>query len=602
MSDFLTVLESVVSAEKGSVVGLEFCRFLKRLDPKVEEDCLVAAYLLCCAVEGSHSCLFLKGDFSKTVLLEHGLEGFSLPEPEKLSSSKFIGDAQNNSPLILDEDRLYLSRYFQYECEIAEFIKKRAKSFNPPPEQAYQFLHELHKDDPARPNWQKLAALSACSRHFLVISGGPGTGKTRTVAVIMLVLNKCLGIDFSQMALAAPTGKAAARLSNSVSETIKKLCPDASFNPNEHAKAKTIHRLLGMASDWKAKFRFNRDNPLPYKVVIVDETSMIDLPLMAHFMRALSPDTRLILLGDKDQLASVEAGSIMADICNAAGTGPYSKDFVEMANQAKENVGEPSKDPHFLRDCVITLTHNYRFGHDSGIHKLANAVNKGNIKEALELFERTDLKDISFLDAEKEENSLETVIVNFTKGFIDKIKDVNEPQNALKILEKFKILCAIKDGIAGTGNINRFISWHFFNSQPGTLHQGLPVIINENNYRLGLFNGDTGVIWQDRFSQKGSFMAWFETEGEMMCFSPARMPKFDPAWAITVHKSQGSEFQKVLLILPNPQCSVLGRELLYTAITRAREKIIIWGTKSALETAMKKSVRMTGLSEKFDKA
>jgi exodeoxyribonuclease V alpha subunit len=329
----------------------------------------------------------------------------------------------------------------------------------------------------------------------------------------------------------------------------------------------TIHRLLGLHPG-AVRPRYHRDNPLVLDLLVVDEASMVDLPTMARLLEALPPRCRLVLLGDKDQLASVEAGSVFADITRAGG------------------------------DSVVLLRRSYRFNDEAGIGALARAINLGQAAETQALLQG-GAADLQWqrCSATQRLPALQQVAVQLAALF-----DSGTPQAALAWLERFRLLCAVRKGPFGVEQVNRDLEQLLRQAglvtTAGELYRGRPLMITHNAPALGLFNGDVGILWPD---SAGSLKAWFPTAGaELKSVSPARLPTHETAWAMTVHKSQGSEFDRVLLLLPPEPNPVLTRELLYTGVTRAREAVELWAEPGIVAHCVGSRVqRASGLAEKL---
>ncbi len=588
-------------SEDVSQFGVEFSRFLSRLDPDAPDTVLAAGYLAACAIEDAHTCLELEDRSLACYMAEKGLSDMVHISPERLSielspdSSRLIGTPGQKRPLIVHNHRLYINRYWAFEERLASRIRQMASCRFELPERLFSLSDRLFPPGANAPDWQKLAALNGCRSCFSVISGGPGTGKTRTVAALMALLAEAWMEEAPpQIALCAPTGKAVARLNESISSAMDQLdMPPAVMDLLPRA-ASTVHRLLGRGRV-AATYRYHADNPLQHDVIIVDEASMLDLTMMVRLVDAMRPDARLVLIGDKDQLASVEAGSVLSDICWAAGRGGYSSGFVEMARQAGQDIYsfQEGGEHGLLSDCMVVLRHNYRFGHDSGIYQLAQAVNQGNGQGAEKVLDDAGKEDAVFINAAM--FPLDRFLIKELAPLVDAINGCASPEEALRLLETVKVLCAVNDGSSGTRAVNEFVCRRFFGSSASRPFRGLPIIIRQNDYSLGLYNGDSGIVWQD---EAGNLKAYFMVDGEAEPFSISRLPRFEPAWAITVHVSQGSEFDRVLFLLPQPGSVMAGRELFYTAITRARNSIAIYGSKLALTNCVQRpTLRMSGLKE-----
>ena len=528
-----------------SALDRQFGTFLERLAGGSSEIRLAAMCASRARAEGN-ICVSL-GEIAE---MEGATSAASLRK--KLQASDVVGAPGDFVPLILDgHDRLYLRRYWEYEQQLAQAIASRT-SASPSKGKKGTDLQEV-------------AAKKAVSCDFTVITGGPGAGKTWTVMrILKLLLDQPEG-DKLRIALAAPTGKAAARLTESVRAV------------RETFAATTIHRLLGYLPG-SPYFRHDAENPLSFDVVIVDEASMVDLALMAKLVAAVPPQARLILLGDRDQLASVEAGSVLADICAAA-------------EAAAPN--EP------LHGSVVALTRNYRFAETGGIYRVSNAINSGDAEAAIAaLREGGEVEWQPLPNATKLGGALRERIVD---GFRPSL-ETDDPLEALAHLQKFRILCAVRQGPFGVENLNAIAEEVL--ADAGLLaprrgcYRGQPIMVTQNDYNLALFNGDSGVILPDP-EANGELRAFFlSADGKLRRFLPSRLPVHETAFAITVHKSQGSEFARVLLILPENDTPILTRELLYTGLTRARNAVELWASEAVLRAAIARRVtRSSGLRD-----
>ncbi len=473
---------------------------------------------------------------------------------KKLRGSGTVGAPGEFAPLILDEnDRLYLRRYWEYEQDLARAILSRTGS---------RFSSKKGETD-----LQEIAAAKAVSSGFTVVTGGPGTGKTWTVMKILNLLRTQPGGQELQIKLAAPTGKAAARLTESIRAVDEKLA------------ATTIHRLLGYLPG-SPYFQHDARRPLNADVVIVDEASMVDLALMAKLVAAVPLRARLILLGDRDQLASVEAGNVLADICAAA-------------ENARPN--EP------LHGAVVALRHNYRFAETGGIYRVSTAINSGDAEAAIAAL-RPDAKGEVKWEPLPEATRLADALRDQVVAGFRPVLEAGTAKEALASLQRFRILCAVRHGAWGIENLNT-VSEEIL-AEAGLLtprrgwYRGQPIMVTQNDYNLALFNGDSGIILPDA-DEGGELRAFFlSAEGRIRRFLPSRLPVHETAFAMTVHKSQGSEFGKVLLILPENDAPILTRELLYTGLTRAREGVEIWAAEAVLRASIaRRVVRASGLQD-----
>ena len=620
--------------EHGIKISWYFADFIQRLSGIQCPLLFLAAYMVSYFTEEGHVCVDLSEASERPLselLNNDACKGVS-PNisfwAEKLKETSVVGEPCEFCPLILDKKgRLYLYRYFEYERILVDIIKKRANK-------VYESIDESlltaglsrlfqNSDDHSmdsifstnqknlekitnltEPDWQKIAAITAIYRNLCVISGCPGTGKTSTVIKILALLIEQAKDNCLHIALAAPTGKAAARLKESIrsskdnlriSDDVRKFIPD---------EVTTIHRLLGTIIG-SSRFRYNSENKLPIDIIIVDESSMIDLPLMVKLFLAIPDEARIILLGDKDQLASVEAGAVLADICGNMEGQTFSPTFV---NTIKKIAGDISLDEnnlksHKLCDSIIQLEKSYRFASSSGIYLLSRSVNEGDGKKALSLSGNNIYSDISWkkLPSPKSlEKALGELVI---EGNFDYLQ-TNNPKEALIKFNRFAILCALRQGPYGVKKVCALIekalkSIGFIKSH-GQWYRGQPILITKNDYQLGLFNGDIGIIMEDKLT-KGSLMAYFpKVDGTYRKIIPARLPEYELAYALTVHKSQGSEFDKVVLIIPDRDTKILTRELIYTGITRAKEKVEIWGNEDIFISATsRRIVRQSGLMERL---
>lgn len=493
-----------------------------------------------------------------------------------LRKSPVVGRPGENRPLIAsDSGRLYLQRYWAYEHLLAQKLKERAAASDGRlPDKIERELDRLFPDA----DEQKEAGRNAFRRHFSLISGGPGTGKTTTVLKILMLLLEAN--PEMTVSLAAPTGKAAARLQESVRDGLAQLpCPENVREKIGGLEASTIHRLLGPVPG-SVFFRHNESNPLAADIVVLDEASMVDLPLMAKLIAALSPACRLLLLGDKDQLASVEAGSVLSGMVEAAVAAP------------------PGGSAPPLAGVATVLTKNYRFGNDSAIFRVCNAVRDGNPGAAFEVLREED-DDVTWQELPAPGGLKEQLRPRVVAGFRAFLQEKN-PAAALDAFGRFQVLTVLRQGPFGKENLN-FLIEDILREEglilPGRRHYpGRPLMVTENDYSVRLFNGDIGVLLED---EEGKLMSFFRSEdGTIRKISPLRLPFAEPAFAMTVHKSQGSEFDEVLLLLPARDTRILTRELIYTAISRARRKVEIWTTEEIFSAAVSRKVtRASGLAE-----
>lgn len=590
-----------MSMLESSPLSRQFVACLQQFDPGMDEWVAHAARLTIQAVIEGHVCLDLRRYAGR-----RSDEGFSWPElsvwAESLECSGVVGQPGDFKPLILQGFRLYLARYWQYEKNLAESLLARAAQVCDETDAAQlgADLDILFAHNAEQPDWQKIAAATAARRRLCVISGGPGTGKTSTVVRILAAL-QAQAAGQLRIALAAPTGKAAARMQESVRAQKGHLPLPQSVREAIPEIASTLHRLLGSRPD-SVYFRHHRDHPLPVDVVVVDEASMIDLALMAKLVDALPPRARLILLGDRDQLAAVEAGAVFADICagqrNGASSAGYSRS-TEGIESGSGSIAQPSP----LADSIVLLRRSHRFGGDSGIGELARLTNQGEAGAAIDLLQSRRFTDILWRCARVEPitDELLEIVDEGYRAYFRALDACVAEREILAAFNRFRVLTAHAEGAASAGMVNRLFDQRLRErlkvSARARWYLGRPVMITRNDYGLKLFNGDVGVCLR----KDGELRVCFEeTDGRIRSLAPGRLPEHETVYAMTVHKSQGSEFEEVVFLLPDAESPVLNRPLIYTALTRAKKRVEIWGSQDSLVTAIRKAPERTaGLVERL---
>ena len=580
-----------------------------------------------------------------------------------LVSSAVISLGGSNTPLILDSNRLYLYRYWQHECLVAQHLLKGGKQSddlqdtrkildrlfkrnysilfeNRPgtrdPEALQEYLikwldiefpdsidwqtstqilmsasqpDDLTALDQLIPqiqclNWQKTAAAMAATQPLVVISGGPGTGKTTTVTrlLAMLVEKGLKSGKIPDIRLVAPTGKASARLTESIggalpalncSEDVRRLIP---------SQAGTIHRLLGVIPN-SPEFRHTASNPLHLDILVVDEASMVDLPLMRHLLDALPDHAQIILLGDRDQLASVDAGSVLGDICSAAedGYSPGQADTLEQLTGFNLKSWSASQSQS-INDRFCQLQKSYRFDARSGIGTLAKAVNRGDTQQITRVFQQ-NFDDIALhpLDDSNYQQLMFLCMKGYTP-YLQAINDGKDEKTVLNAFNRFRLLCALREGRLGVEGLNEGIRQALArkNLMPseGLWYPGRPVLITRNAHDLGLYNGDIGIALPD---PSGRLKVVFELpDGSLKHLLPSRLPEHQTVFAMTIHKSQGSEFPHTVMALPEQMTPVLTRELVYTGITRAKSRLDLFTPPQILIQSIKqKTQRSSGLKDRL---
>ena len=561
-----------------------------------------------------HVCVDLgsvRGTASSETDTEMDLETLPWPDPaawvRALADSPVVGE---DRPLHLSGAQLYLNRLWADQCLVASDLLARAGRAVEDVDRATLAagLARLFRGDADPDHLQPIAAAAAVRSSVSVIAGGPGTGKTTTVARVLALLDEqALAADRPppRCVLAAPTGKAGARLEEAVRNEAKDLAiEDATRQRLLELRGTTIHRLLGFNPANRTRFRHNRDNQLPHNVIVVDETSMVALSLMARLIEAIRPDARIVLVGDPEQLASVEAGVVLGDI-----VGPASRALrvgEAMRAHIREDTGyEVPTSSHVcdsaIGDGIVVLRYVHR--HGGAIADLARAVQRGDADAAMEVLRR-ERTNVRWIDLEPDDvamiegrGAIEADAVKSGRAVVE-AASAGRADDALTALNGFRVICAHRRGSEGVEGWTREIeSWLLrevegFSTGPGW-YVGQPLIVTENDYSLGLYNGDLGVVVND---QDDRMVAAFERGGEVVTVSPTRLAAVDTVYALTVHKSQGSQFHTVAFIVPALGSRLLTRELLYTAVTRAQERLILVGAEESIRAAIERPItRASGL-------
>ncbi|MGY1445572.1 exodeoxyribonuclease V subunit alpha [Pseudomonas chlororaphis] len=662
--DLLLLLDRWV--ERGWLRALDkaFVGFLHELEPQGDPLVLMAAALTSHQLGHGHVCLDLfetlkEPDFALSLPPEGDLQSTAAVLPSQvlatldgahwckaLAASRLVALAADQSeqarqrPLVLSGKRLYLRRYWAYERRIDNALRQRLAVQEETPADLAERLGGLFGAAKAAGpvDWQKLACALATRGAFSIITGGPGTGKTTTV-VRLLALLQAPAVEAGKplrIRLAAPTGKAAARLTESISLQVRSLSVDDSVREKIPSDVTTVHRLLGNRPGTR-HFRHHAGNRLPLDVLVVDEASMIDLEMMANLLDALPVHARLVLLGDKDQLASVEAGAVLGDLCRDAEAGWYSPqtrswlEAVSGEQLADSGLQEDSAGAHPLAQQVVMLRHSRRFGEGSGIGQLARWVNQQQAEEARRLLAARSHADLYGLSLKGEQDrALERLLLEGHgdgpqgyRHYLSLLRGQRPPadtaledprwtawaRDVLLAFDQFQLLCAVRKGPWGVEGLNQRITAALFKARliesDQQWYEGRPVLMTRNDYGLGLMNGDIGIalkLPEHEGTQDGRLVLRVafprnDGQGGVRFVLPSRLNDVETVYAMTVHKSQGSEFAHTALILPEALNPVLTKELIYTGITRAKDWFsLIEPRAGVFEEAVRRKVkRLSGL-------
>ncbi|AZL75787.1 exodeoxyribonuclease V subunit alpha [Pseudomonas oryziphila] len=658
--DLLALLDRWV--ERGWLRALDraFVGFLEELAPGSDPLVLLAAALASHQLGHGHVCLDLaqtlaEPDFALSLPPEGDALAGPLLLPSQLLASLDLNTwlqridqspllaaggsrAQHTRPLVLSGERLYLRRYWAYERRIDGALHERLARQQPLQADLAARLAQLFEGGAptGEVDWQKLACALATRAGFSVITGGPGTGKTTTV-VRLLALLQAPAVEQGRplrIRLAAPTGKAAARLTESIGQQVERLQVDSAVRAQIPTDVSTVHRLLG-SRPGSRHFRHNAANLLPLDVLVIDEASMIDLEMMANLLDALPPNARLVLLGDKDQLASVEAGAVLGDLCRDAEDGcywPQTQAWLEqIGGQSLANSGlKPGESPRNpLAQQIVMLRHSRRFGEGSGIGQLARLVNRQQAPEARALLaSKPDDVFCLTLGGEHDKRFDRLLLEGLNRGaegpqgyrsYLRNIGRLRPPPGTpaedprweqwagevLSRFEDFQLLCAVRKGAWGVEGLNQRVERVLHNAglidSQQLWYEGRPVLVTRNDYGLGLMNGDIGIALRlpDDQGQAPLRVAFPRNDGSggVRFVLPSRLSEVETVFAMTVHKSQGSEFSHTALVLPDALNPVLTKELVYTGITRAKHCFSLIEPRSGVfeEAVLRRVRRVSGL-------
>lgn len=664
----LQLLNSWLDAGWIRALDLALVKLLLNLDPQAEPLVLLAIALTSHQLGHGHICLDIHSllrDPDLALLLPP--EGQS-PE-QQLLPSQLLADVQAQhwikallrstllydqeqrmpAPLVLLEERLYLYRYWQYEQKIAQHLVERARATLPLANHFAEHLNALFTEPlmlagQRYTDWQKVACALAAQGQLTLITGGPGTGKTTTVVRLLALLQQS-ALQHGQalrILLAAPTGKAAARLTESIGAQVALLPVAAEVSNSIPTEVNTLHRLLGSLPETR-HFRHNSTNPLLVDVLVIDEASMIDLEMMHNVLQALPSHARLILLGDKDQLASVEAGSVLGDLCADAELGYYTQQTrQQLEHLCHEKLDaqpwcEAAPGQHLLAQRTVMLRHSRRFGSASGIGQLARAVNQSLQQQAWQLL-RSGADDLGYLLSQANDSEamrqlllgqVESETHHAGYAYYLNVLQAQRPSSGepitaacwqqwasavLGAFDQFRLLCALRKGDFGVAGLNQRTAQVLYKqgliSSTEGWYEGRPVLVTQNDYSLGLMNGDIGIALllpntaanaDTEQPEQVLRVAFARNDGQagVRFVLPSRLTAVETVFAMTVHKSQGSEFVHTALILPERLNPVLTKELLYTGITRARKRFTLVESQAGVFAAsvLRKVERVSGLNQ-----
>lgn len=606
------------------LVDVHFASMLASTEGPHDDLALLGAALASRAPAFGHLCLDLER-LDPSIRLERSPDDSApsvrLPSAadfkEALNAHPAVSSGQaGNRPLVLDGHRLYLTRYWECQRSLAQDILRRATGRLAGPFPSIKRTLPMHFPEcygpgtsggtdqldllqplEFKPTQQLVAALTALNHTLTVVCGGPGTGKTTTVVrMLSMILEAWTGEAPAEILCLAPTGKAASRLAESVAAACD---ADTFFAPGVRqqmpTEASTIHRALGLRHG--SQPNADRTAPLTADVVVVDEASMVDLVTMSQVFAAIKPSARLILLGDPHQLMSVEAGTVLAELI-------ASKDArsEEQSRTLGDLCGVPAScfpvagTAGALGDCVVELKASHRFKSESGIGTLSAHIHHGRSQEAADLLLQGAYTDVTFVDASNHAQAHRAIQDVSSRGYAGLLA-CSTPEEALAAAHRFRILTPHRRGKLGVTRLNELMEETL--GLQGEIAE--PILITENDPLMKLYNGDTGVRSTSGDETIVSFRAG--TEGGLRSLHPARLPRHEPVFAMTVHKSQGSEFEEVLLVLPERPSPILTRELLYTAVTRARTQLTIVGSLTVFQAAIAERIeRASGLAAALAKA
>ncbi len=588
----LTEIKKNISDNNLDYSHYTLAQFISNSNNDATEFCLWLCVLVSVEINRGNVCL----DILSIPKLNKELSKLNYPAAKelkkKIEASPIVGKEGDQKPLILNSNMLYLNRYFYNEKKISERLLAMKES-----RELEIDTHTIDSlfDTSKIINYQKLAAIISCKHKLSIISGGPGTGKTWTVSKILALLIQHQKNKLT-IKLAAPTGKAAARLSESIQKLRSEMDLPAEIKNQIPDNAVTLHRLLKIHR-FTHRPLYNKHNPLNCDLLVLDEASMIDQQMMSAICTALPVKSKLILLGDKDQLSSVEAGSVFADLCGGLQKTEFNQQQQLWLKQQFKFELPVHQSNYALTDHVVVLQKSHRFDEFSGIGLLAKSINQGDSNKTLQQLKSLDLFS-TIKWTQPAENELPTKLKQQAEKAYHPMMQAESITQAFIIFHQYQILSAVWNGSTGVDSINNQIETYLKTKNEIHSHtefyKGKPLMMTSNVYQYDIHNGDIGIIWPD---EQGQLKVWFElNSGKYRTLSLSQCPEYKTAYAMTIHKSQGSEFKHILLILPYTEVAVTTRELFYTGITRAAESVEIWSSESIIKTAItRKTQRVSGL-------
>ncbi|MDC0602364.1 exodeoxyribonuclease V subunit alpha [Aliiglaciecola sp.] len=591
-----------------SSIDKAFMQFVFQQEPCHKASLSLLAGWVSYRLNQQDTCVEL-AEMSAKLIHTLGFSGVDDMLEKVTQASCFCTPSATPTPLVLDKNSLYLQRYYYYESELAKEITARLQITNNQDVSSFKpligGLFDLSNQPSGSIDWQCVAVCIAAMGQFSLITGGPGTGKTTTVAKLLAVLNGVASDSGQKLTikLVAPTGKAAARLTESILAAKQQL--PAQYQAGLELQCTTIHRLLGSLPN-RIDFKHHKDNQLHLDVLIIDEASMVDLPLMYKTISAVPRHARIVLLGDHNQLSSVETGSVLSDIYYAAKKGKLSCDYSDTLVDSVEKMSgykvasNHTVPPQHISNSLVQLVKSYRFSVSGGIGQLANAVIQGDVNGAHDVFNRgaqtlhTDKPQgsVDWFQNQTGKDLAETYVTGLSTYF--KAVQAGNIKEAFKQLSRQQILCAFKTGPWGTLSLNMLVEKELVKRElinlESSAYSGRPIMLSKNDHSLGLFNGDIGIIMPDPDAPELT-KAWFKmADNQLKGILITRLPEYTTVYAMTIHKSQGSEFDHVSLCLPQDNSplgsTLISRELLYTGLTRARSTFDLYADETSLNQCL----------------